>query len=287
MVSPDSMRGDPIGRAVQTRIEEHLRHVMWDASLQPKERLAAGERLDALGRLPDDLYDFVRVEVPDPPPGCPEVVWVARYDEGWRWLRSELEAGEKVVLPRYRRHPRLGTRRRGDPVVGVSWFEVNAYCRRLAHHWAELEEGRRNAGLAPALIRLLMVREWVAAAGSEDPPERFPWGEPRQGVTSEEGEVLARANVAEARLGDLAGGHCTRRGASRLYGLRDLAGNVWERQANFSDRGHGLPRPARRLVELQLGPRAGVGAPLRLPALPLVQLRFSCGAAPRLSGCLQ
>ncbi len=111
-------------------------------------------------------------------------------DAGLQWLNRRSQDKNGMVYPRYWHDPRLGIARPSAPVVGVSWYEANAYCRWLARHWDELEEARANPELSSTvhgpsslIVRLPTEAEWLAAAGvpltpyslrSESPP---PLGE--------------------------------------------------------------------------------------------------------------
>jgi formylglycine-generating enzyme required for sulfatase activity len=163
-------------------------------------------------------------------------------DEGWRWLQSRLEeedkAGEgKRVPPRYWNNLRFGIARRGYPVVGLTWYEANAYCRWLGRHWGNLGEGRENSELRPSIVRLPLEAEWVFAAGGEKPQGRYAWDEDDT-VTSEVSNILQRANVDETGIGHTTPVGMYPLGRSLPYGLWDLSGNVWEWQANYYDEDH-------------------------------------------------
>jgi formylglycine-generating enzyme required for sulfatase activity len=76
-------------------------------------------------------------------------------EDGWKWK----EAGQ-ITSPRYWSNERLNAPE--QPVVGVSWYEAEAYCK-----WASERSGRR--------YRLPSAAEWECAA---KPPEGadWPWG---------------------------------------------------------------------------------------------------------------
>jgi len=221
-------------------------------------RYGAAEILDRLGWLPDDLNAWVEVRIPNPKPQAPNRVYVARYpvtnvqftlfkdargyeeqgrrwwsDEGWEW-RTEKHSGYRgegpVPQPEYWDHPRFGKSRRGYPVVGISWYEANAYCAWLSEllerHQAgeELEPAHRNliAGLpgAAAVVRLPTEAEWVAAAGDGD---EYPWG-----PNFDE----SRANTSEGGIGGTTPVGMYLAGKSDPHGVWDMAGNVWEWMAS-------------------------------------------------------
>jgi formylglycine-generating enzyme required for sulfatase activity len=59
----------------------------------------------------------------------------------------------------------------GQPVVGVSWFDAERYCR-----WLSEDVGR--------LHRLPTEAEWEKAARGEQDAARYPWGDSRPAPTS-------------------------------------------------------------------------------------------------------
>ena len=164
-------------------------------------------------------------------------------DAGWKWLSRRSREEDGIVYPRYWHDPRLGIARPSAPVVGVSWYEANAYCRWLARHWDELEESRANPNLKPELIRLPTEAEWLAAAGRPPSPsgrgaggEGYPW-DPPDDVRAHRDvplhEILRRANVDESGIGHTTPVWTYPLGVCPATGVWDLGGNVWEWQANY------------------------------------------------------
>jgi formylglycine-generating enzyme required for sulfatase activity len=163
-------------------------------------------------------------------------------DAGWRWLQSALQDKEvdkspdgRCVLPRFWNDPRFGIARRGVPVVGLTWYEANACCCWLLRHWGQ-DEKDANPGWTPQALRLPAEAEWALAAGGAG-SDRFPWDAPGK-ITESEDEITRRANVNESRIGCTTPVGMYPLGVSWPFGLWDLAGNVFEWQANFYDKGH-------------------------------------------------
>lgn len=151
---------------------------------------------------------------------------------GYEFLQDELEkAKSKVLLPRFWDHKDFGRSNPYHPVVGISWYEASAYCEWLYMNWHRLPEGKENPQLKPKLIRLPVESEWVTAAGGADPLERYPWDE-KGNATKSLKMILQRANVEESGLSRTTPVNAYPLGKSP-FGVMDMAGNVWEWQANF------------------------------------------------------
>jgi formylglycine-generating enzyme required for sulfatase activity len=158
-------------------------------------------------------------------------------EEGWQWLQGALNDKDmspdgKKVLPRYWNDPQFGIARRGVPVVRITWYEANAYCKWLQAHWAELEEAQLNPFSALREARLPLEREWEQAAGGSRPEGRYAWDAAGQ-ATQDEQEILRRANVRQSGIGRSTPVGMYLLGASPS-GILDLSGNVWEWQGNYS-----------------------------------------------------
>jgi formylglycine-generating enzyme required for sulfatase activity len=92
-----------------------------------------------------------------------------------------------------------------QPVVGITWFEANAYCE-----WLSAIIGRE--------YRLPTEVEWEAAARGLN-GRRYPWGDEWDGgkANTIEGRVLKPSPV----------GVYTAAGSAGPFGAEDQAGNVW------------------------------------------------------------
>jgi predicted MPP superfamily phosphohydrolase len=110
-------------------------------------------------------------------------------DEGWRWKG-------RLTGPDYWSNPEFNAP--NQPVVGVSWWEAEAFC-----NWA--------GGFLPT------EQQWESAARGPD-GYLYPWGNDwHDGI----------CNSCEAKLGcPSAVGIFPR--ARSIFGLEDMAGNVWE-----------------------------------------------------------
>jgi formylglycine-generating enzyme required for sulfatase activity/DNA polymerase III delta prime subunit len=152
---------------------------------------------------------------------------------GWDWLQSALKdqtVENGVLLPPYWRDARFGLSRPHAPVVGVSWYEANAYCKWLLANWADLEEGQQSLP-KPKEIRLPTEAEWVLAAGGGQ-DGRFAFGE-----LKETKDLPRHANTQESGIRRTTPVWMYPAGATP-EGLMDLSGNVFEWQANYRDKDH-------------------------------------------------
>ena len=260
----------------------NLRKLLEAAALAPRERAAAADILDELGYLPADLYEFVPipdsqspnyliarypvtnaqyrrfVEAEDfaareywidfPKFAEPEKNYVQMGDwgdEGWQWLQKNWDE-DKKKYPRYWDDVRFGIARLGVPVVEITWYEANAYCKWLLAHWDDLAEGEQNSDLKPEILRLPTETEWIIAAGGlpspvgrgagGEGPDRFPWDKAGE-ITQEKAEILRRANVVESNIGRTTPVGMYPLGVSPT-GVWDMGGNVWEWQANCYNNSH-------------------------------------------------
>lgn len=126
-------------------------------------------------------------------------------DSGWRW-RLEVKARRPVYWQdrttdgerRERRYDTTIPLFPHRPVIHVSWFEAEAYCR-----WA----GRR----------LPTEAEWELAASTLE-KRRFPWGDSAPGARTAnlDGRAGGPVDVGAHPEGDSA------------YGCRQMMGNIWE-----------------------------------------------------------
>lgn len=128
-----------------------------------------------------------------------------KNNEWWSTEGREWRDREQVTEPRYWRHGRWN----GDnfPVVGVSWYEADAFCK-----WA--------GG------RLPDKREWEAAARGPNGLE-FPWGNKWN---------KEKCNNLDTGLRRTSPVGLFPSGRSKDSGLEDMSGNVWEWTDSWYDR---------------------------------------------------
>jgi formylglycine-generating enzyme required for sulfatase activity len=153
--------------------------------------------------------------------------WSERRIRAWDTFFLDLEEGEirawasKVIGERSMDWPAYWDDERfnnpSQPVVGVNWFEANAYCRWLTERWHAAGEDCPAPLPAGGTLRLATEAEWERVARYPS-AERYPWGRDRDGerANTEEGHVLRSSPVGVYPSG------------ATKAGVHDLAGNVWE-----------------------------------------------------------
>ncbi len=159
---------------------------------------------------------------------------------------DDYDIQDGALLPRYWRDPRFGIARKTVPVVGITWYEANAYCKWLSLNWDDLAEGQRGLE-KPGELRLPTEAEWQAAAGGVEPEDRFAWD--KQGEVTSKENISLYANTSESGINRTTPVWTYPQGASKPHGLMDVGGNVWEWQANYRNQKEWLVGFARRLVE--------------------------------------
>jgi hypothetical protein len=184
--------------------------------LRPQERFSLGLAWGQLG-YPEDLDEWVTV--PDTSfrigkylvtnKQFQRFIQSGSYEEPDYWGDDE----ERVLTAKKARYwddPRWNQPM--QPVVGVSWYVAQAYCR-----WLSQREGK--------LFRLPTEEEWLRAATGlpelpADPEQipAYPWGPEF---------TPNKANTSQSGLGVTTPVGCYPSGA-RPNGALDLSGNVWE-----------------------------------------------------------
>jgi formylglycine-generating enzyme required for sulfatase activity len=252
--------------ALHQMVKQILLQNATNPELVPSVRASAADALDGIGYFPDDLFQFMQIPKEGEPP-----FWIARYpvtniqyerfleapdfseiefwmnfskydeknrlmdenwgDKGYTWLKENMNK-MKVVYPYAWQDQRFGISRKGVPVVGISWFEANAYARWLQHHWNELVEGKNNPEIKFEKIHLPTEAEWVLAAGGEE-NGRYPWDEKAEPAINDKNVkvVLSNSNTFESGIQRTTPVWMNPLGVSP-HGVMDMCGNVWEWQAN-------------------------------------------------------
>jgi len=107
------------------------------------------------------------------------------------------------------------------PVVGVSWFEAEAYCNWMARKIVAVPEGYT--------VRLPRDEEWEYAARGEDGRE-YPWGD----VFDKAAANTWDSDSTGSGLGGTTAVSTFPQGVSPK-GVWDLSGNIWEWTASWYD----------------------------------------------------
>ena len=152
--------------------------------------------------------------------------------QGWDWLRHTTRRVGFPLQPKFWDAENFGNTNPDNPIVGVSWYEACAYCHWLKQHWQELDESQAAPDLQIKQSRLPLDLEWTAAAGGDNPQWRYPWDGSATTIT-DFAEIMRRANIFQSQVGHTTRVNAYPNGASP-YGVMDMAGNVWEWQANDS-----------------------------------------------------
>ncbi|MBK9232437.1 MAG: SUMF1/EgtB/PvdO family nonheme iron enzyme [Anaerolineae bacterium] len=151
-----------------------------------------------------------------------------------------------------------------QPVVGVSWYEANAYAAWLTEHLRG--QGLISGGQA---VRLPTQAEWEQAARSTD-GRAYPWGPAPD---------AARANTRESSLQQTTPVWMYPDGQTP-EGVWDMAGNVWEWTSDVGRGGWAWLKGGAWYDDARAW---GAAARLTTPRGELVRLlRFAGGSRPRL-----
>ncbi len=231
------------------------------SNLKPELRAECADLADELGHIPADLHSFIALTGQQFAIGkypvtnvqyerflkaenfVDESYWTGflQFDkksmpliksldkEVGDWTRRQ-EKENGILYPTEWRTARFGVLRPNAPVVGVSWYEANAYCKWLLAHWDELDEGKQGFP-KPAMIRLPTEEEWVIAAGGEQ-NGRFAFGE------KPDKEISLYANTSESGINRTTPVWMYPQGESFPHKLMDMSGNVFEWQANYWEKSH-------------------------------------------------
>ena len=137
--------------------------------------------------------------------GIPNSLW---SPAGW-----DYRSAHSLICPHYWNEALF---KPNHPVVGISWFEAEAYCQ-----WLTSRMHTRDQLMPEEVIRLPTEVEWEIAAGWDPATRRiltWPWGDTFDSN---------RANTSETRVGGTSPVGAFLHGMSSI-GAFDMAGNVWE-----------------------------------------------------------
>jgi formylglycine-generating enzyme required for sulfatase activity len=231
-----------VGSRAARKITQRLEDTLQAESVIPKRRQQAGRILGELGWTLTDLDSLIEIPAGtflygDPPKTSqiPYRYWIGKYPvtnlQFGRFIEAEgyhdqvfwSEAGWAWKNKEERDQPRYWSNKEWNnptfPVVGVSWYEAEAYCSWL------------NTQDLPVTIpgdycmRLPTEQEWEQAGRGMDGRE-YPWGKDfHEGF----------ANTWESQLGSTTAVNTYPQGVSP-DGVWDLSGNVWEWTASWLDK---------------------------------------------------
>ena len=140
--------------------------------------------------------------------------WTAN---GWKWKG-------KTAQPAFWKDAKFNGK--GQPVVGVSWYEAVAFCNWISEKegFAPAYDDSGRADLFASGYRLPTEAEWeyAAAKGASDRAERiYPWGDAWDSKN-------AVCRVAPARASATAPVGSKSPQGDTPDGIADMAGNVWQ-----------------------------------------------------------
>ncbi len=218
-----------VAKRVADQLPPLLLTTMQHYDLPPRLRLEAGLLLDDLGHLPEGLDDLVTINAartlgvefkigkyPVTNHQYRRFLAAGGYsDEQW-WSEEGLRYKEQFQWQEPRQWDDLRFNRNSQPVVSISWYEAEAYCKWLTVQW------RREGKIQEEVVRLPTQAEWEAAARSKHGLE-YPWG-------SAEFDP-ACTNTEESNLGQTTVVDMYPAGRTP-EGVWDLAGNVFEWMAD-------------------------------------------------------
>ncbi len=253
VIGKNALLEDEEGAEILPLLQKQLVALLQNGALTPQQRAEAGDALGALGdprpgvctREPDlieiPVGDFLygdrktetRTIVEPFAIACYPVTvaqfgmfmqddgyqnnhyWGGEDSPGWKWRISEhpdYRGKAPVTQPRYwQQSPWSGENR---PIIGVSWYEAQAYCV-----WLTEKSGRE--------YRLPTELEWERAARHTD-GRSWAWGsEWEDGIINSDEAGINRTTTVGAFPRSAA-----------ACGAQDMSGNVWEWTASFYNDNH-------------------------------------------------
>lgn len=226
-----------VSSASRERVVAALISVMQAKESAPQMRRRSGILVGQLGWRPSDLHQMVEIPPSDILYGHSTEArnvehrhWLGKYpvanvqyamfveDGGYRWRDLWCDAGWHWREREHREAPSFWNQREWNnpifPVVGITWYEAQAYCR-----W--LNERRIGPGGSPIPegfhFRLPTDAEWERAARGTNCQE-YPWGDGFDISCTNTNESEIRATTAV----------CTYPQGVTKSGAWDMAGDVWE-----------------------------------------------------------
>ncbi len=226
--------------------------------IEIRTRFDAGVALDELGWLPADLNAWLKVggkradgnkkegflamKYPVTNAQFERFILAGGYENPawWSDLEQARNLRETFKHPEYWHSPQFGRERRGFPVVGITWYEAEAYSNWLSDvlrraRSEDVDLASEDKALVAELlahhvesVRLPTLQEWQRMAGGTEVKDRYPWDSPDGLATTREEALLARANIRDSGIRTTSPVALYPLGKSRPYGLMDMAGNVWE-----------------------------------------------------------
>lgn len=229
---------------ITRHIIQFLVPVMQSMTVEPALRRRAGLALAQLGWILDDVDDMVRI-----PSGkflygkdkrekeVTYTYWISKYpvtnlqysrfianggyknklywsDKGWQWLQSKYLGYELHKVTHFEFSSQ------NFPVVNVTWYEADAYCR-----WLNTKDKKTK----DYKIRLPTEWEWERTARGTD-GRQYPWGDEFMiGMANTEDIDPANYGILTTSVNTFA------KGISPT-GAWDMSGNVWEWTTSWYDR---------------------------------------------------
>jgi len=167
-------------------------------------------------------------------PGQPRTNFIRKYDiavypDTTVWMRQFAYSYNEPIAMQYNWFPAFNN----YPVVGVNWFQANAFCNWRTNLWRSERESNRQYFEGEFRLPNEMQWEWAARGGRLESP--YPWGGPY--LVNKKGCYLA--NFKPQRGNYAADGGLYTVPVDRYwpndYGLYNMSGNVseWTSSAYF------------------------------------------------------